>query len=156
MNLETKDTVITIQHKFIQECSSKGFCPNHPNKYLNLNGEESIHQEEDTSCSTLIESDFHVQEVVEPETKHVEKVVLTAFDSIRPCPESFILQGDNRLSNEFILIPENNSRPEDSKVDLECLSLTFGFLLFISVKYAVNSASSWSSLFSEIKTIVNL
>lgn len=155
MKLESKDTVITIQHKHIQECSSKGFCPNHPNKYLNVNGTEAQFENHDTSCLNVVESIVEGEEVVQAETIHKEEVILTAFDSIRPCPESFILQGDNRLSNEFILIPENNSRPEDSKVDLECLSLTFGFLLFISVKYAINSASSWSSMFSEIKTIVN-
>ena len=162
-NLEPKDTVIVIKHRQFEQCTAKGFCKNHPNQQFVLHEPEpepscldSIQQ--DTSFVQANKKTFEaiMKGEVKHEPKQQEQVVLNAFDTLKPSDTTFLQKGDNRLSGEFISIPEHNiEKPVQANLDLECLSLTFGFVVYLSIKYAFNSWSDWSSMFGEIKTIVN-
>jgi hypothetical protein len=157
---DIKDTVITLQHSQIHLCSAKGHCPNHPNKTILIqkftsNATQTLDSIQDVQQIQKVEPVQQIEQVIEV-VKPKKEIKLTAFDSIKPCSDSFLRVGDNRLSHEFISIPEIEiEKPVTSSFDNECLSLTFGFVVFLSLKYAINSASKWTSMFSEIKQIVN-
>lgn len=158
---DIKDTVITIQHENFHLCSAKGHCPNHPNKTLLI-------QKVTSDAMQTLDSIQDVEQIVQqPEpvkevsivkiAKPKKEIKLTAFDTVQPCSDSFLQVGDNRLSNEFISIPEavQVKTEFNSNFDNECFALTLGFVVFLSLKYALTCSSNWSSLFSEIKQIVN-
>jgi hypothetical protein len=157
---ETHDTVITIRHQNIQQCSSKGFCKNHPDKHLLIHTQDpetNLCLDSSRIDTAIVQANKETfQAITKGEVKHEKEVVLTAFDTIKPCDNTFLQKGDTRLASEIISIPEiKNQEPVQANLDLECLSLTFGFMIYLSLKYAVNSYSAWSSMFSEIKSIVN-
>ena len=160
-NLNPKDTVITIRHKQFDQCHAKGHCPNHPNKLIILQFDQTPPAEvqvDTSSIDTVVQNvqieKIEVQTITKKEIE--ENVVFNAFDTIKPISDSLVQESDNRLSNQTILIPESKiSDPVVSTFDSECLSLTFGFAVYLSYKYAINSASNWTSMFSEIKRIVN-
>ena len=160
-NLNPKDTVITIRHKQFEQCHAKGHCPNHPNKLVVFHSEQTPKDElqVDTSSIDTVVQDVQIEkvEVQKIAKKEIEEnVVFNAFDTIKPVSDSLVQNSDVRLSNQTILIPEAKiSDPVVSTFDTECLSLTFGFAVYLSYKYAINSASNWTSMFSEIKQIVN-
>lgn len=160
-NLNPKDTVITIRHKQFDQCHAKGHCPNHPNKLIVLQFDQTPPAEVQVD-TPLIETKVDQVQIEKNELQVVEKkqikenVVLNAFDTIKPISDSILRAGDDRRSHEFISIPEAiKTEPIAATFDNECLSLTFGFAVYLSIKYAINSASNWTSLFSEIKQIVN-
>jgi hypothetical protein len=160
-NLNPKDTVITIRHKQFDQCHAKGHCPNHPNKLVVFHSEQTPKDELQVDTSSIDTAVHDVQiekvEVQKIGKKEIEEtVVLSDFDTIESVSDQLVQIADVRLSNQTISIPEvKNPDPVTSSFDIECLSLTFGFVVFLSVKYAINSASNWTSMFSEIKQIVN-
>jgi hypothetical protein len=162
-NTEVKDTIIVIKHRQIEQCTAKGFCKNHPNQEFLI---ESCDPEPELSCLDSIQPDTTFVQankktfdaVMKGEVKHEsrQEVVLTAFDTLQSSDNTNIQEDNNRLSGEFISIPEHKiEEPVQANLDLECLSLTFGFVVYLSIKYAFNSWSDWSSMFGEIKEIVN-
>jgi hypothetical protein len=156
---EVKDTVIVIKHLHFEQCKVKGFCKNHPNQEFLI---QSCDPEPEVSCLDSIQPDttfvqankktFHA--VIKNKPK--QEVVLTAFDTLQSSDNTSVLNSEDRHSGEFVSVPEHKiEEPVQANLDFECLSLTFGFVVYLSIKYAFNSWSDWSSMYGEIKTIVN-
>jgi hypothetical protein len=89
--------------------------------------------------------------VMSGEVKHEQpKIMLTAFDTIVPCDVSlyppatlYIPKTHNVRTQADIEMPMN--------YDILFNGIVFGFTLWMSVKYVLNSVPHWTNLISELK-----
>jgi hypothetical protein len=135
----------------------KGKCKNHPNLEMTLHSDQI--QEKDSSLFNPDTAEATEEFVSIPEVKIMKKkesVILTAFDSIRPCDSSLLIESNLPKSSEFIEIPK------EPKVELtpkdyssEVLLLSFGFMVYLSFRYFIDCGREWKAMFSEIKAVIN-
>lgn len=89
--------------------------------------------------------------VMSGEVKHEKpKIMLTAFDTIQPCdvsllesPTYYTIKTHNVRTQADIEMPMN--------YDILFNGVVFGFTLWMSAKYVLNSVPHWANLISELK-----
>ena len=103
----------------------------------------------DTSFTQANKESFEA--VMSGEVKHEQpNIVLTAFDTILPCdvslypaPTLYIAKTHNVRNQADIEMPMN--------YDILLNGVVFGFTLWMSAKYVLNSVPHWANLISELK-----
>lgn len=103
----------------------------------------------DTSFTQANKESFEA--VMSGEVKHEQpNIVLTAFDTILPCdvslypaPTLYTAKTHNVRNQADIEMPMN--------YDILFNGVVFGFTLWMSAKYVLNSVPHWANLISELK-----
>ena len=107
----------------------------------------------DTSFAQANKESFEA--VINGDVKHEQpEIILTAFDTIVPCDVSlypaaplYVSKIHNVRNQADIETPMN--------YDILLNGVVFGFTLFISAKYVLNSIPHWANLISELKQEFN-
>ena len=84
------------------------------------------------------------------EIKPIKKIIHLAADSIQPVDVSLLSESTYHIPKiHQVRIQPDIEQPMN--IDILCNSLVFTFMLALTAKYAISSASSWANLFNEIR-----
>lgn len=110
----------------------------------------------DTSVSTgsIIDSVVEVAAIVDLpkiDKPAVDKIELTAFDSIQPCNLSLISTVKAEPLTFVDVRTNQNSEPMPMNLDIPINGIVLAFTMLITVQYLVNSQGAWRSLINNIR-----
>jgi hypothetical protein len=168
-----KDTSITSSVP--THCTNPGHCKNHPLKPnmdvkfispLVINFHDAISLEpqvlttddsgffNNTELHTFANQDTQALQLT-PVSATTQKQMLP-IDSIKPCDEKFLQQGDVRLSHEIIgVIPQPKTLDDFTEMKYEPMAqgMLLTFMLYITTLYITRSANHWACLAKELKQV---
>lgn len=110
----------------------------------------------DTSVTTgsVVDSAVDVVAVVEVpkiDKSVVDKIELTAFDSIQPCNLSLITSVKAEPLTFVDVRSNQKNEPMPMNLDIPINGIVLAFTMAITVQYLVNSQGAWRSLINNIR-----